>query len=188
MAARCAGHRRPLPLDELGAVRRHGPQRRRSPSSNRPPAAVSRSLPSTGVCSRSKPKPTASSFTALKPPAKPPTPASIISAQASACLASGARRSACANSRDRPSRRASHRLSRRLNQSAASRHAAASGTQNLNTFFDLQAGHIAVEQGVVDYDNRAAAFDCSESSSASRLSGQRSLPAPALHSRSLGRT
>jgi translocation and assembly module TamB len=36
---------------------------------------------------------------------------------------------------------------------------AATGTQNLNTFFDLQAGHIAVEQGVVDYDNRAAAFD-----------------------------
>jgi len=36
---------------------------------------------------------------------------------------------------------------------------AATGTQNLNTFFDLQAGHIAVEQGVVDYDNRAASFD-----------------------------
>ncbi len=35
----------------------------------------------------------------------------------------------------------------------------ATGTQNLNTFFDLQAGHIGVEQGVIDYDNRASAFD-----------------------------
>jgi translocation and assembly module TamB len=28
-----------------------------------------------------------------------------------------------------------------------------------DTLFDLEAGHIAVEQGIVDYDNRAAAFD-----------------------------
>ena len=35
----------------------------------------------------------------------------------------------------------------------------ATGIQKLNTFFDLQAGHIAVKQGVVDYDNRAASFD-----------------------------
>jgi translocation and assembly module TamB len=32
-------------------------------------------------------------------------------------------------------------------------------TQKLNTFFDLQAGHIAVEQGTLDFDNRAASFD-----------------------------
>ncbi len=32
-------------------------------------------------------------------------------------------------------------------------------TQNLNTFFDLQASHVAVEQGILDYDNRAASFD-----------------------------
>jgi translocation and assembly module TamB len=32
-------------------------------------------------------------------------------------------------------------------------------TQNLNTFFNLEAGHIAVEQGTLDYDNRAASFD-----------------------------
>ncbi len=29
----------------------------------------------------------------------------------------------------------------------------------LDTLFNLQAGHIAVEQGALDYDNRAAAFD-----------------------------
>jgi translocation and assembly module TamB len=34
-----------------------------------------------------------------------------------------------------------------------------SATQNLNTFFDLQAGHLSLEQGTIDYDNRAAAFD-----------------------------
>ena len=32
-------------------------------------------------------------------------------------------------------------------------------TQNLNTFFDLQAGHLAVTQGLFHYDNRAASFD-----------------------------
>jgi translocation and assembly module TamB len=34
-----------------------------------------------------------------------------------------------------------------------------STTQNLNTFFDLQAGHLSLEQGTIDYDNRAASFD-----------------------------
>ena len=34
-----------------------------------------------------------------------------------------------------------------------------SATQNLNTFFDLQAGHVSVEQGTFHYDNRAASFD-----------------------------
>ena len=29
----------------------------------------------------------------------------------------------------------------------------------VDTLFDLQAGHIAIEQGVIDYDNRADAFD-----------------------------
>ena len=32
-------------------------------------------------------------------------------------------------------------------------------TQNLTSFFNLQAGHVAVEQGTLDYDNRAASFD-----------------------------
>jgi translocation and assembly module TamB len=32
-------------------------------------------------------------------------------------------------------------------------------THDLDTFFSLQAGHISVEQGVLDYDSRAAAFD-----------------------------
>ncbi len=32
-------------------------------------------------------------------------------------------------------------------------------TRNLDTLFNLQAGHVSVEQGVLDYDNRAAAFD-----------------------------
>jgi translocation and assembly module TamB len=40
-----------------------------------------------------------------------------------------------------------------------SRKPPASGTKNLNTFFNLQAGHLSVEQGIVDYDNRAASFD-----------------------------
>jgi translocation and assembly module TamB len=34
-----------------------------------------------------------------------------------------------------------------------------SARQNLETFFNLQAGHVSVEQGIVDYDNRAASFD-----------------------------
>jgi len=34
-----------------------------------------------------------------------------------------------------------------------------SGKSGLDTFFDLQASHVAVEQGTLDYDNRAAAFD-----------------------------
>ena len=34
-----------------------------------------------------------------------------------------------------------------------------SATQNLNTFFDLQAGQLSVQQGVFHYDNRAASFD-----------------------------
>jgi translocation and assembly module TamB len=33
------------------------------------------------------------------------------------------------------------------------------GKSALDTLFDLKAGHIAVDQGVLDYDNRAAAFD-----------------------------
>jgi len=33
------------------------------------------------------------------------------------------------------------------------------GKPALDRFFDLEAGHIAVEQGVLDYENRAAAFD-----------------------------
>jgi translocation and assembly module TamB len=32
-------------------------------------------------------------------------------------------------------------------------------THDLDTFFNLQAGHVSVEQGIVDYDNRAASFD-----------------------------
>ena len=32
-------------------------------------------------------------------------------------------------------------------------------SRDLNTLFDLRAGHVSVEQGIVDYDNRAAAFD-----------------------------
>ena len=39
------------------------------------------------------------------------------------------------------------------------RHPQASGTHNLDTLFNLKAGRISVEQGIVDYDNRAAAFD-----------------------------
>lgn len=34
-----------------------------------------------------------------------------------------------------------------------------SGGHNIDTFFNLQAGHISVEQGIIDYDNRAASFD-----------------------------
>ena len=34
-----------------------------------------------------------------------------------------------------------------------------SGAHNLGTFFDLQAGRLSVEKGIVDYDNRAASFD-----------------------------
>jgi translocation and assembly module TamB len=33
------------------------------------------------------------------------------------------------------------------------------GKSALDTFFDLQAGHVSVEQGVLHYENRAAAFD-----------------------------
>jgi len=33
------------------------------------------------------------------------------------------------------------------------------GKSGLDTFFDLQAGHVAVRQGVLDYEDRAAAFD-----------------------------
>ena len=33
------------------------------------------------------------------------------------------------------------------------------GKPVLDRFFDLKAGHVAVEQGVLDYENRAAAFD-----------------------------
>jgi translocation and assembly module TamB len=33
------------------------------------------------------------------------------------------------------------------------------GKSALDTLFDLKAGHIAVDQGVLDYDNRAASFD-----------------------------
>ena len=33
------------------------------------------------------------------------------------------------------------------------------GKSAIDTFFDLKAGHIAVEQGVLDYENRAANFD-----------------------------
>jgi translocation and assembly module TamB len=33
------------------------------------------------------------------------------------------------------------------------------GKPMLDRFFDLKAGHIAVQQGVLDYENRAAAFD-----------------------------
>ena len=32
-------------------------------------------------------------------------------------------------------------------------------THDLDTFFNLQAGHVALEQGMIDYDNRAASFD-----------------------------
>jgi translocation and assembly module TamB len=35
----------------------------------------------------------------------------------------------------------------------------ASSNHNLDTLFNLQAGHIAVEQGLLDYDNRASALD-----------------------------
>ncbi|HUV70594.1 MAG TPA: translocation/assembly module TamB domain-containing protein [Terracidiphilus sp.] len=34
-----------------------------------------------------------------------------------------------------------------------------SNQYNLNTLFDLHAGHIALSQGVIDYDNRADSFD-----------------------------
>lgn len=34
-----------------------------------------------------------------------------------------------------------------------------SSRSGLQTFFDLQAGHVALEQGVLDYENRAADFD-----------------------------
>jgi translocation and assembly module TamB len=34
-----------------------------------------------------------------------------------------------------------------------------SAKQDLDTLFDLEAGHVAVEQGTLDYDSRAAAFD-----------------------------
>jgi translocation and assembly module TamB len=34
-----------------------------------------------------------------------------------------------------------------------------SGAHGLDTFFNLQAGRISVEQGILDYDNRAAGFD-----------------------------
>lgn len=34
-----------------------------------------------------------------------------------------------------------------------------SGRSGLDTLFDLKAGHVSVEQGVLDYDNRAASFD-----------------------------
>jgi translocation and assembly module TamB len=34
-----------------------------------------------------------------------------------------------------------------------------SSGHNLDSFFDLQAGHISLEQGVIDYDSRAASFD-----------------------------
>lgn len=34
-----------------------------------------------------------------------------------------------------------------------------SGRSPINTLFDLKAGHVTVEQAVIDYDNRAAAFD-----------------------------
>ncbi|MGH9590418.1 MAG: translocation/assembly module TamB domain-containing protein [Terracidiphilus sp.] len=33
------------------------------------------------------------------------------------------------------------------------------GPSMMDTLFDLKAGHVSVEQGVVDYDNRAASFD-----------------------------
>jgi translocation and assembly module TamB len=33
------------------------------------------------------------------------------------------------------------------------------GTPALDRFFDMKAGHVEVEQGVLDYENRAAAFD-----------------------------
>jgi translocation and assembly module TamB len=33
------------------------------------------------------------------------------------------------------------------------------GKSGLDTLFDLKAGHVSVEQGILDYDNRAAAFD-----------------------------
>lgn len=36
---------------------------------------------------------------------------------------------------------------------------ASKGKSAIDTIFDLQAGHIAVEQGVVDFENRAAEFD-----------------------------
>ena len=39
------------------------------------------------------------------------------------------------------------------------RKASKAGKPALDSFFDLQAGQIAVEQGVLDYENRAAAFD-----------------------------
>ena len=29
----------------------------------------------------------------------------------------------------------------------------------METLFDLQAGHVAIEQGMADYENRGAAFD-----------------------------
>ena len=32
-------------------------------------------------------------------------------------------------------------------------------SHNIDTFFELQAGHISVEQGMLDYDSRAASFD-----------------------------
>ncbi|HZB87028.1 MAG TPA: hypothetical protein VE291_00050, partial [Terracidiphilus sp.] len=37
--------------------------------------------------------------------------------------------------------------------------ASTNGRQMLNTLFDLKAGQVAVEQGLLDYDNRAAQFD-----------------------------
>ena len=39
------------------------------------------------------------------------------------------------------------------------RKARAPGGPNLNTLFDIQAGHVLVQHGVVDYENRAASFD-----------------------------
>ena len=50
---------------------------------------------------------------------------------------------------------------------------------NLDTFFNLQASHLSVLQGFVDYDNRAATFDFQNRRRPS-ISGEQCLSAPAL--------
>ncbi len=57
------------------------------------------------------------------------------------------------------------------------------GKPALDTLFDLKAGHVSVEQGVLDYENRAAAFDFQNRYIAAGLRRQRCFPAHELRAR-----
>ena len=140
----------------------------------------------TGVCSNSKPKRTAWSFTAKKLRARRPTPGRSHAAWAISIFGFW---SPSVRLRDLDVYHPALHLIVYADGSTNQPHPRrprTSFTHDLDTFFNLQAGHISVEQGVLDYDSRAAAFDFQNRWASPRLPGQRCLPAHELRSAAAG--